>query len=99
MDFSTLALITLLGLAGPALAWPSRWNLPVVLGELLAGVVFGPTGFARLDAGNASFTLLANIGFGLIMFVAGTHVPVRDKSIRAALSLGLLRAIAVGALS
>jgi Kef-type K+ transport system membrane component KefB len=99
VDFSTLALISLIALLGPLLAWPARLNLPVVLGELAAGIVFGPTGFARLHTGNSSFTLLANIGFGLIMFVAGTHVPVRDPAIRTALRTGLLRALAVGLLA
>ena len=37
-------------------------------------------------------SLLANIGFALMMFVAGTHVPVRDSLIRTALGKGLSRA-------
>ena len=72
MDFATLALISLVGVLGPLLALPRRWNLPVVLGELVAGIVLGHTGFDVLHAGNSTFTFLADIGFALIMFVAGS---------------------------
>ena len=99
MDFSTLAVISLVGLAGPLLATPRGWRLPVVLGELVAGVVLGKTGFGQLHASNQTFTFLADIGFALIMFVAGTHVPVRDQRLRAALRPGVLRALLVGALA
>jgi Kef-type K+ transport system membrane component KefB len=99
MDFATLALISLVGVLGPLLALPRRWNLPVVLGELVAGIVLGHTGFGVLHAGNSTFTFLADIGFALIMFVAGSHVPVRDPNLRAGLRLGVLRSVAVGAVS
>ncbi len=99
MDFATLALISLVGVLGPLLALPRRWNLPVVLGELVAGIALGRTGFDVLHAGNGTFTFLADIGFALIMFVAGSHVPVRDPNLRAGLRLGALRAVAVGAVS
>jgi Kef-type K+ transport system membrane component KefB len=99
MDFAALALISLVGVLGPLLALPQRWNLPVVLGELVAGIVLGHTGFDVLHAGNGTFTFLADIGFALIMFVAGSHVPVRDPNLRAGLRLGVLRAVVVGAVS
>jgi Kef-type K+ transport system membrane component KefB len=99
MDFGTLAVIALVGLLGPLLATPRGWHLPVVLGELGAGIALGRTGFDQLHASNSTFTFLADIGFALIMFVAGSHVPVRDASIRAALPIGVLRAVLVGVLS
>jgi Kef-type K+ transport system membrane component KefB len=71
----------------------------VVLGELAAGIVIGRTGLALVDAGNDSFTLLADIGFALIMFVAGSHVPVRDARIRRALGKGALQAGAAAVLA
>jgi Kef-type K+ transport system membrane component KefB len=99
MTFTQLAVVGLLGLLGPLLAYPRGWHLPVVLGELVAGVVIGRTGFGYLDAGDPTFTFLADIGFALVMFVAGTHVPVRDPALRPALRGGLLRAILIGALA
>ncbi|WP_151083720.1 cation:proton antiporter [Nocardioides cynanchi] len=96
MSFLDLAIVCAVALAGPLLAAPLRWHLPVVLGELLAGVVLGVTGFGVLDAGESTFTFLGNAGFVLVMFVAGTHVPVRDRRIRTALRTGVLRALVVG---
>lgn len=95
MSFLWLALIALVALAGPLLAVPERWHVPVVLGELLAGIIVGRSGLELLDAGDTTFTLMANVGFALIMFVAGTHVPVRDDALRGAVLRGVARAAAV----
>ena len=95
MDFQTLAIISVVALLGPLLAMPRRWNIPVVIGQLAAGVIVGRTGFGLIEAADPTLTLLADVGFALIMFVAGTHVPVRTGAIRAALSAGLVRAILV----
>jgi Kef-type K+ transport system membrane component KefB len=99
MSFGTLALICVIGIFGPLLAVPQSWHMPVVFGELVAGIAFGSTGFKVLHASNPTFAFLANIGFALIMFVAGTHVPVRDPALLAALKVGVLRAVGVGVLS
>jgi Kef-type K+ transport system membrane component KefB len=96
MTFTELSVICLVALAGPLLALRQGWHLPVVLGELLAGVALGNTGFKYLDPGNPTFTYLADAGFALVMFVAGTHVPVRNPALRPALRTGLLRAVGVG---
>ncbi|HEY8700096.1 MAG TPA: cation:proton antiporter, partial [Arthrobacter sp.] len=45
------------------------------------------------------FTFVADVGFALIMFVAGTHVPVRDQAVRPALGGGALRAGIVAVLA
>ena len=49
MTFGVLALIVLAGMAGPLLAFGRQALLPVVVGELLAGVVIGISGFRWLD--------------------------------------------------
>jgi len=97
--FDTLALLAVIGVAGPLLASLPRFQVPVVIGELVAGLVVGRTGFGIVDHTNPSFTLLANIGFALVMFVAGTHVPMRDKTLRSSIPNALLRAVAVGAVA
>jgi Kef-type K+ transport system membrane component KefB len=99
MSFETLAVISLAGMLGPLLALPRRWHLPVVLGELVAGVLLGPSVVGYLHADDRTFAFLADIGFALMMFVAGSHVPVREPSLRAGLRTGTLRALAVGALA
>jgi len=97
--FGTLALLAVIGMAGPLLAAVPRLGIPVVVGELVAGIIIGRTGFGIVDASDPTFTLLANVGFALVMFVVGTHVPVRDTTLRADLPRALLRAVLVGAVA
>ena len=52
MSFATLALICLVALVGPLFAVPRHGGLPVVIGELLVGLVLGQTGLQALDATN-----------------------------------------------
>jgi len=96
VSFLDLAIVCAVALAGPLLATPRGWHLPVILGELLAGVVLGVSGLGILDAGDPTFTFLGNAGFVLVMFVAGTHVPIRDPRLRPALHTGLGRVVVVG---
>lgn len=99
MTFEQLLLIGLVGLLGPLLVAPPSWRLPIMLGELIGGLILGKTGFGVLDSGEPSFTFLANLGFAMTMFMAGSHVPIRDSSLRPALLRGLTRAISVGILA
>ncbi len=94
--FHTLALLTVIGLAGPLLASLPRLRVPVVVGELIAGLVVGRTGFDVVDVSDPMFELFAAIGFALVMFVVGTHVPVRAAPIRSAIPAALARAVLVG---
>ena len=93
----TLALVTAVGFAGPLLAALPRLRIPVIVGELTAGLVVGKTGFGVIDVANPTFQLLANIGFALVMFVVGTHVPIRGHEMRSAVPLALARAAICGA--
>ncbi|WP_460991315.1 cation:proton antiporter [Sinomonas soli] len=91
MSFVELSLICIVALLGPALAARRSWHLPLVLGELIAGVVVGKSLLGWVDSGNETLVFLADLGFALMMFVAGTHVPVRDRTIREAVGKGALR--------
>jgi Kef-type K+ transport system membrane component KefB len=73
--------------------------MPVVIGQLLAGILIGSSGLRLVNAQDPMFTFLGEVGFAVTMFVAGTHVPVRDARLRPALLTGVLRAVAVGVLS
>jgi Kef-type K+ transport system membrane component KefB len=97
VDFTMLTVIVLAGLVGPILAYPQGWHVPVVVGELFVGIILGRTGLGYLDASNPTFSFLAEVGFGLVMFVAGTHVPVRDVTLQRSLGRGTARAALVGA--
>lgn len=68
----------------------------MVIGELLVGVIVGKTGFGIVDPTDPVLSLLASVGFALVMFVVGTHVPVRDGSLRSSLPGALVRAVLVG---
>jgi Kef-type K+ transport system membrane component KefB len=97
--FQTLALLTAVGFAGPLLAAVPRLRIPVTIGELIAGLVIGKTGFGLVDDTDPTFELFANIGFALVMFVVGSHVPVRDPKLPSALPLALARAVLAGAVA
>ena len=49
MDFGTLALLCAVGLLGPLLALPPHLRIPVVIGEVVAGVVIGTPTLGWLD--------------------------------------------------
>lgn len=96
VTFSLLALVVLVGMLGPVLAARAGWRIPVVIGELIGGVLIGASGFGLVDPHNDEFTLLAGVGFGLTMVVVGSQVPVRDPAVRGALGRGLGGTVLVG---
>ncbi len=52
----------------------------------------GASGFRWVDSSEPTLTFLGQIGFGLIMLVIGSHIPVRDRTVRAAVGKGALGA-------
>ncbi len=99
MTLLGLAGLLLASLLGPLLAIPQRTRIPVVVGELLIGVVIGKTGLGWAHSQDRLFTFLAQGGFALVMMVAGTHVPIRDAGLRRALGRGAVIAAGVGILA
>lgn len=99
MNFATLAIVGAAALLGPLLALRSGWNIPVILGEIIAGIALGVTGLRWLDPTEPTFAFLADLGFALVMFVAGSHVPVRNPALRHGIGRGLARAVAVGVIA
>ena len=97
MSFAALALVMAAGLVGPLLASAHRFAPPVIVGEIAAGVVIGTSGFGWVDHADPLLNGLANIGFALLMFVVGAHLPVRDRGLRSALVMGAAIAATVAA--
>ena len=97
--FDDLALLTAIGLVGPLLAATPGLRLPVIVGELVAGLIVGNTGLRILDPGEPTFALLAAVGFALVMFVVGTHVPIHEMGVRGAVPAAAARAALVGAVA
>lgn len=99
MSFSVLAIVVAVGLLGPLLAAKGSWNVPVVIGELVGGALIGASGFHLVDTTDPAFRLLANIGFGLIMFVVGSRVPVRGSRVRQTILRSAVGAVLVGVIA
>lgn len=99
MSFGPLAIVLAAGLIGPLLASLHRFGPPMIVGEIAAGVVIGRSGLKWVDPSDQLLTGLAAIGFALLMFVVGTHLPVRDRHLRSALGAGLAVAATVAALA
>ncbi|HEY8728763.1 MAG TPA: cation:proton antiporter, partial [Acidothermaceae bacterium] len=96
MTLLGLAGIIALSVVGPLLATPRRLGVPVVLGELVVGIVIGTSGFRWIHPGDRVLTFLAQAGFALVMLVAGSHVPLAHPAMRLALGRGLALAVGVG---
>jgi Kef-type K+ transport system membrane component KefB len=99
LSFGILALIVLAGLAGPLLGSGRRAFVPVVVGELAAGVVIGDTGARWLDPRGSTIAFLYEVGFAMLMFAAGMQVPIRRPGIARGLRVGFAAAALVGALA
>src|SRR3954465_1084032 len=99
MNFGALALMIAAGLIGPLLAAPHRFGPPVVVGEIAAGMLIGTSGLKWVDPTDPVLTGLAAIGFALLMFVVGTHLPVRDPRLRTVAVAGSVIAATVAVLA
>jgi Kef-type K+ transport system membrane component KefB len=93
--FAQLTVLVLAGLAGPVLAYTGRGMVPVVLGELLAGIVLGHTGFGAVDPASQPLPAFRAIGFAMLMLTAGTHVDIGSPAIHRGLARGALAFAAV----
>jgi Kef-type K+ transport system membrane component KefB len=93
-SFGQLMVIVLAGLGGPLLAASGRIVIPVVVGELLAGIALGKTGAGLIKAGDPSISFLGDIGFACLMMVAGMHVPLSDRALTRSLGRGAVAVVA-----
>ena len=80
----SLGLIVLAGLLGPLLAAGKRPIAPVLLGELIAGIVIGKSGFHLIDATAQPFPIFSTLGFAMLMLTAGTEVDIGSPQLRQA---------------
>lgn len=90
--FASLTLVVLAGLLGPLLAAGRRPLVPVLVGELIAGLFLGRTGIHVIHPSAQPFPAFMSLGFAMLMLGAGTEVDLgskqlRDGAIRGALAL------------
>ena len=93
MSFGILTLIVACGLAGPLLSGATRLAVPVVVGEIAAGVLVGQTGLREINPADPTVVFLSVVGFAMLMFVVGTHLPLRDPGLRRALRTATIAAV------
>ncbi|UTI65986.1 cation:proton antiporter [Paraconexibacter antarcticus] len=99
MSFGSLALVMAGGLLGPVLAGFPRLTVPLVVGELLAGILIGRTGFGWVDPSRPELAFLGEIGFAVLMLIAGTHLPLRTPGLRGALRSGAVGTVLAAVLA
>lgn len=99
MSFGTLLVIVLAGLGGPLLAVVGHRFIPVVVGEILAGILVGPAVMGAVDPRNATISTLGEVGFAMLMLTVGTHLPLRDRRLLSSARTGALLAALVGVLA
>jgi len=80
MSFGVLAILVLAGLAGPLLAASERVLVPVIVGELLAGLVLGHSGFAWLHPDQPTTAFLADVGFAMLTSATCCSTPRSSSS-------------------
>ncbi|HEY6891061.1 MAG TPA: cation:proton antiporter [Solirubrobacter sp.] len=98
-DLGLIALICAAGLFGPAVSLATRGVVPAVVGQLLAGVVLGRTGFGVLDTDDAGLQLLYTLGFATLMFTVGMHIPLHDARVRSSLRRGVIALVVAAPLA
>ncbi|MHB8241986.1 MAG: cation:proton antiporter [Solirubrobacteraceae bacterium] len=95
MSFGTLTVIVAAGLGGPLLGVLGRRFVPVVVGEILAGILVGPAVLDAVHPTGATTAFLGEIGFAMLMLTAGMHLPLRDRRLAASARSGALLALLV----
>jgi Kef-type K+ transport system membrane component KefB len=95
IGFGTLLLFVLAGLAGPLLGLAGRSFIPVVAGEILAGVLAGPDVLGVLEPDGTTISFLGEVGFAMLMLSVGMHLPLRERRLLSSLRDGALLAGAV----
>jgi Kef-type K+ transport system membrane component KefB len=95
MTFGTLTVIVLAGLGGPLLGVLGHRFVPIVIGELLAGIVVGPAALGLIDPADGTIVFLSQVGFAMLMLTAGMHLPLSHPRLAASLRSGVALAAIV----
>ena len=94
-----LAVIVAAGLLGPLLAAWKRFPIPIVVGEIAAGIIIGPQLLGLVDPDDPLVATLHDAGFALLMFTVGLHLRLHDPALRRAAPRALLAVAATGLLA
>ena len=99
IEFINLMAVTVIALLTPLLAnlVPRAVRVPAVVLEIVAGIVFGPSGLGWVHI-DAPVDVLSLLGFSFLLFLAGLEIDVhrlRGAILRLAI-LGYLASLALG---
>jgi Kef-type K+ transport system membrane component KefB len=84
VSFGTLVVIVLAGICGPLLGLLGHRFVPVVLGEILGGILVGPAVLGVVDPHDPTVAFLGEVGFAMLMLTVGMHLPLRDERLATA---------------
>lgn len=99
MSFGTLVVIALAGLCGPLVPVLARRFVPSMLGEILGGILVGPAVLGVVHPSQPTISFLAEVGFAMLMFTVGLHLPLRESRLVSSVRGGAVLAGIVCALS
>ncbi len=75
LSFLPLLIVIFLAFLVPiALSRFKKFRLPIVVGEILAGIIIGRSGFGLVEHHEVVLDLLAELGFVFLMFLSGMEI-------------------------
>ena len=75
MSFYPLLIVLFLAFLVPiALSRFKKVKLPIVVGEIVAGIIIGRSGFGWVEHHETILNLLAELGFVFLMFLSGMEI-------------------------
>jgi len=79
-SFAPLLVVVMLAFLVPLLLSSVRGRLaiPIVVGEIVAGMIVGRSGFGRVVPDNGALDVLRELGFVLLMFLSGMEIDFRS---------------------
>lgn len=79
-SFAPLLVVVMLACLVPLLLSSVRGRLaiPIVVGEIVAGMIVGRSGFGWVLSDNGALNLLKELGFVLLMFLSGMEIDFRS---------------------
>jgi Kef-type K+ transport system membrane component KefB len=79
-SFAPLLIVVMLAFLVPLLLSSVRGRLavPIVVGEIVAGMIVGGSGFGWVVPENGALALLKELGFVLLMFLSGMEIDFRS---------------------
>jgi Kef-type K+ transport system membrane component KefB len=79
-SFAPLLVVVMLAFLVPLLLSSLRGRLaiPIVVGEIVAGMIVGRSGFGWVLPDNGALSLLKELGFVLLMFLSGMEIDFRS---------------------